>query len=175
LSNSPGMRGAPQSGLDRDMLRVRVIVSGATHFRPPFTRAALPFPEEAKTLRMPVDDGIELNKSKGSHPAAPSTRKPSSEGTVQQSQARSLGVPAQDQELVTQGCILEKQVVPRFKDDCGEAKHQTKPAMHTIGASIKSCRSRAFSMWMELLPTTRVQAWRGLIGSPIGWIDGRGT
>src|ERR1035437_5408765 len=148
------MRGAPESGLARDIFRMRVIVSGATLFRPPLPGAALPFPEETKTLPMPVDDSIRLDEPKGSPPAAPSTREPSPEGTVQQSQARSLGVPAQDQELVTQGCILEKQIAPRFQDGCGEAKHQTKPAMHTVGDSTISCRSRAFSMRMELLPTT---------------------
>ena len=36
LSNSPGMRGAPQSGLARHICRIRSIVSGATRGRPAF-------------------------------------------------------------------------------------------------------------------------------------------
>lgn len=37
-----------------------------------FTRPALPTPEEAKTLPMPVDDGIRLDEPKGIPPSVPS-------------------------------------------------------------------------------------------------------
>jgi hypothetical protein len=37
-----------------------------------FTGAALPFPEEAETLPMPVDDRIGLHQPKGSPPSTPS-------------------------------------------------------------------------------------------------------
>ena len=68
-----------------------------------FCTAALPFPEEAKTLPMPADDGIGLHELEPEPPSAPGTGKPCSEGPVQKAQPGPAGISGQHRELVTPG------------------------------------------------------------------------
>jgi hypothetical protein len=69
--------------------------------------------------------------------------------------SRSVGIPAQNQELVTQSDIL-KQIAPGLEDSSDEPDHETKRAEHTAEALGKTVRRRAFCYRMELLPTIGV-------------------
>lgn len=106
-----------------------------------FARATLSFPEEAKTLPMPVDDRVGLDESEGRPPSAPRLGKPGPEGSVQASPSGPSGVAGQDQQLMTQGQILQKQLTTRFQKDCGEIEAQE--------SASEACGRRFKKIWFK--------------------------
>ena len=77
-----------------------------------FSMSAFPFPEEAKSLPMPADDGVGSDELEDSPPPTPHELKEDPEATVQWSPLRSSGVSGQNQELVMQRRILQQQIAP---------------------------------------------------------------
>jgi hypothetical protein len=76
------------------------------------------------------------------------------ESHAQKAQPGPAGISGQNQELVTQGEILEKQISTRFENGCGQAQQKSQPAKHAAHHPTRSIGSRAFFGRMELLPTT---------------------
>ena len=68
-----------------------------------FARTAIPSPEGSKPCAMPLKDGAGLNQDQPGLPFSPGLGKPSPKNTVQRRQTRSFGVPAQHEQLVSQG------------------------------------------------------------------------
>jgi hypothetical protein len=67
---------------------------------PGFPSPTLPTPEQAKALSMPVDHCVRLDQSNRLPPTTPNQGTPDPENAVDRVDSRSLGLPAQDQELV---------------------------------------------------------------------------
>jgi hypothetical protein len=79
---------------------------------PGFPSPTLPTPEQAKALSMPVDHCVGLDEAKRLPPPTPNHGKPDPENTIDRVPSRSVGIPAQDQELMPQCRILEEQMAP---------------------------------------------------------------
>ena len=78
----------------------------ANGFPAGLARTAFPSPEDSKPRSMPSDDRAGLNQAQPGFPSAPGMREPSPKGPVQRRQAWSLGVPAQDEQLVPESQVL---------------------------------------------------------------------
>ena len=102
-----------------------------------FPRPTLPAPEQTKALPVPVDHRVRLDQSNRLAPPTPNPREPNPENAIDRVESSSLGLSAQDQELVTQGNILQEQITPRFDSCSGETNHETKPPEHAPQSSRK--------------------------------------
>ncbi len=146
-------RSAPE-GVGSGHLPNEIDGRGSHALAPGFRSPALPAPEQAKALPMPAYHRVWLDQSQDTSPLAPRPRKPDPEDTIRRFPSRSLGVPAQDQELVPQRRVLQDQIPAGLEVGDGQTKRKTQPATHPPRVSTKPVRNRDFSGRMELLPTT---------------------
>src|SRR6202035_2121260 len=82
LSSSPWIRGAPQSGFSRLILRISSRTSSGTFGRPRFPCRTFPGPEPSEASPVPCDHGLWLDNHEGSPPVAPHFRQPSPEDSI---------------------------------------------------------------------------------------------
>jgi hypothetical protein len=131
-----------------------------------FTRTAFPSPEGSKSGAMPSDDGAGLNEAEPEVPIIPDLGKPRPQSPVDESEPRSVGIPAQDQQLVAQSQVLEKQVAARFQSGHDQTDEDDKPMDHAAEDSGKCVGSPAFSDGTDFLPMTGVDPLR----SDVRWL-----
>src|SRR5580658_2886937 len=82
LSNSPWMRGAPQSGFSRLILRINSRHVFRNRWSAKLAVTDSPSPEQPATLAVPVNDGIRLNDDQGRSPIVPNVAQPHSTGVA---------------------------------------------------------------------------------------------
>src|SRR5258706_16239489 len=94
------MRGAPQSGFSRLMVRIK-LAHLLGHGRPPrLTVSDLPGPEQAKAFPVPADDGRGFDDKDASLPVVPEDAQPSPQESICRSQFRSFDGALQNRELM---------------------------------------------------------------------------
>src|SRR2546422_10857476 len=104
------MRGAPQRGSARAMVRTSSAISESTGGRPVRPRRDFQFPERAKALPVPANHGLRLNDMERFAPPYPPLREPHPEDAVEETDPRSLGAAAEQGELLSQRQVLKNEV-----------------------------------------------------------------
>lgn len=102
--------------------------------RPPAisTRAALPFPEQAKAGSMPADDRVGTHDLQTGLPGPPPSREPDPKGAIWTRQPWWPGGAVEHQELVTESQVLEGQVATPPQRRHGQTKEQHEPGNHAV-------------------------------------------
>src|SRR3974390_3868003 len=114
LSNSPWVRGAPQSGLARLMSRINLRMSADSFGRPPGDR--LPSPVKAKTRAGPADYSFWLNNRKGAQHVRCQTIQSAEYQPIELAECRPLRrFTSQDVQLMAQHQDLCLQRDPRLE------------------------------------------------------------
>src|SRR6266478_9893891 len=104
------MRGAPQRGSARAMVRTSSAISESTGGRPVRPRRDFQFPERAKALPVPANHGLRLNDMERFAPPCPPLREPHPEDAVEETDPRSLGAAAEEGALLSQRQVLKNEV-----------------------------------------------------------------
>src|SRR3974390_3597386 len=114
LSNSPWVRGAPQSGLARLMSRINLRMSADSFGRPPGDR--LPSPVKAKTRAVPADYSFGLNHRPGAQHVRSQTIQSGEYQPIELAECRPLRrFTSQDVQLMAQHQDLCLQRDPRLE------------------------------------------------------------
>src|SRR3974390_3403559 len=114
LSNSPWVRGAPQSGLARLMSRINLRMSADSFGRPPGDR--LPSPVKAKTRAVPADYSFWLNNRQGAQHVRCQTIQSGEYQPIELAECRPLRrFTSQDVQLMAQHQDLCLQRDPRLE------------------------------------------------------------
>jgi arylsulfatase A-like enzyme len=77
------MRGAPQSGFSRLILRISLRISFDTGGRPVLAAADFPGPEQSESFAVPSYDGCRFDDAQSRAPFGPGSTKPSPQAPVQ--------------------------------------------------------------------------------------------
>jgi len=104
------MRGAPQRGLARAMVRTSLAISESTAGRPVRSRRDFQFKKRAETPVVPANHGLRLNDMERLAPPCPPLREPHPECAVEENDPRSLGAAAEQGELLSQRQVLKNEV-----------------------------------------------------------------
>src|SRR5260370_20678570 len=116
------MRGAPQRGLARDMVRTSSASSDPMRGRPRSRAPGLPGPERTEALSMPANHSFGANDVERLAPPCPTPRKPDPEGAIQRSEPWSCRPAAEQGELLSERQVLKRQIP--VGPDCGAESAQ---------------------------------------------------
>src|ERR1700722_18253922 len=117
------MRGAPQSGFSRLMVRINWRTSLGTPGRPRWPRAIFHFQKSRKPRRCQAMTVSGDDNERGT-PVAPDSAQPGPQEPIRHSQFRLLHRPTQNTELVTKSDVLLFKGGSRFKGCRGDRSHQ---------------------------------------------------
>src|SRR6267143_2651874 len=104
------MRGAPQRGLARAMVRTSLAISESTGGRPVRPRRDFQLQKRAEALSVPANHGLRLNDMERFAPPCPPLGEPHPEDAVEEADPRSLGAAAEQGELLSQRQVLKNEV-----------------------------------------------------------------
>src|SRR5216683_2034061 len=117
LSSSPWMRGAPQPGFSRHILRIRSRISRENDRSSELAMPHLPCPEQAKAGTMPGEDRFGLDDGQRRAPVTPDARQPDPQQSIPGCQFRALPRrPLKHADLVAQSQVLQLESSARTED-----------------------------------------------------------
>src|SRR5580692_10403965 len=93
FNSSPWIRGAPQRGLAKLILRIRAAQR----------MAAFPFPVQSESLPVPSDHGLRLDDKQRRSPTSPKPREPNPQNAVSGSEIKAMSLlgALENQELLS--------------------------------------------------------------------------